>query len=250
MAIVLVIQESKNNMYKLDRVTKEVKDGTNSKIILNDISLEIQEGEFIGVSGESGAGKSTLLHILGGLDTISSGILTFDSGNVSKMDDNRMSILRRKIGFVFQSAYLIDHLNVLDNVLMPLKINNKNTKKMRERAIECLVRVKMADDINSPSLLGYGKNLKLSQLPRTLSGGEKQRVAVARAIVTNPSVILADEPTGSLDKENEEIVFNLLQEINEKDGITVVLVSHNQDLINKCSRIINIKDGKIVNSSN
>jgi ABC-type lipoprotein export system ATPase subunit len=233
-------------IFKLDNVAKQVRDGDDSKNILEDISLEVRKGEFVGISGDSGAGKSTLLHIIGGLDDFSSGTLTFEGQSMSAMTVSEIVKFRRKIGFVFQESYLIEHLNIIENVLLPLKIRNLNNKAEKNKAVELLKEVGIAS-IQGPqsSSMKTIKN-KLNQLPRTLSGGEKQRVSIARAVLMNPSAILADEPTGSLDKENEGIVFKILQKMNEDYGITIVLVSHNQNLINKCSRVIRVGNGRII----
>jgi ABC-type lipoprotein export system ATPase subunit len=224
-----------SKIFTLKKVTKTVKDGTEYKTILNNISFEIDSGEFVGISGDSGAGKSTLLHMMGGLDTISSGDLIFSGQNISSLNHTQKAYLRRKIGFVFQASHLIEHLSVIENVLMPLKISGKNDRNNRNKAIDLLASFGI--DTSSRS--------KLDQLPRTLSGGEKQRVAIARAVLSSPNVILADEPTGSLDFKNEQSVMDLLHQINLEKKITIVLISHNQRMIEKCSRIIYLENGEI-----
>ncbi len=223
-------------IFTLNKIIKKVKDGREDKTILKNISFEINSGEFVGISGDSGAGKSTLLHIMGGLDTISDGQLIFNGQNISSLNSRKMAHLRRQIGFIFQASHLIDHLSVLENVLMPLKISGKNHKNVRQKAITLLEEFGIVDSISLS---------KLNQLPRTLSGGEKQRVAIARAVLANPQVILADEPTGSLDFQNEQSVMDLLHYINTHYKTTIVLISHNQRMIEKCSRVIHIRNGEI-----
>jgi ABC-type lipoprotein export system ATPase subunit len=223
-------------IFVLNEITKQVKDGKEYKAILENISFEINSGEFVGISGDSGAGKSTLLHIMGGLDTISDGQIIFDGQNISSLNSRKMAHLRRQIGFVFQASHLIDHLSVLENVLIPLKISGKNHKNVRQKAIALLEEFGIIDSTSQS---------KLNQLPRTLSGGEKQRVAIARAVLANPQVILADEPTGSLDFQNEQSVMDLLHRINTHYKTTVVLISHNQRMIEKCSRVIHLRNGKV-----
>jgi ABC-type lipoprotein export system ATPase subunit len=225
-----------HKIFTLNKVTKNVKDGTGDKAILKNISFEISSQEFIGISGDSGAGKSTLLNIMGGLDTILSEELIFNGYNVSSLSHTKMAHFRRQIGFVFQASHLIEHLSVIENVLMPLKISGKNHKNTRKQAIELLANFGILDS-HSQS--------KLDQLPRTLSGGEKQRVAIARAVLSEPKVILADEPTGSLDFQNEQSVMDLLHHVNINYGTTIVLISHNQRMIEKCSRVIYLSNGEI-----
>lgn len=229
---------NQNLTYKLRNVVKSVYDGKSKKNILECEFLEIHKGDFVGVSGNSGAGKSTLLNLLGAVDNITHGSIEFKGSDLANMHDKELIRFRREIGFIFQSSHLIEHFSVLENTIIPLKLRSVNRKKLKTQAINALIRVGF---LNSHDV----QEEKIMQLPKTLSGGEKQRVAIARAIITNPTVILADEPTGSLDKWNEDNIIRLLLEVNQCDRITIVMVSHNQDLIKQCSRLIEVIDGKV-----
>jgi putative ABC transport system ATP-binding protein len=227
------VMSEKINTYSLENVSKVIDDG-GQRSILNNISLNISEGEFLGLRGKSGAGKSTLLNILGCIDNISSGKIYFEGKDISRYTKKEKILFIRKIGLIFQHFYLIEHFNVFENIALPLRLCGERKAEIEKKVNLSLENVGLEPD-------------KLRQLPKTLSGGEKQRVAIARAIVKSPKVILADEPTGSLDSENESIILDLLQKIHsDRQGVTVILVSHNPNVIEICSKVIELADGEIV----
>lgn len=196
---------------------------------LKGIDMTIKQGEFVSITGQSGSGKTTLLHIIGCLDKPTKGVMSLDGIKINDMHESELvKIRRQKIGFVFQQFYLIPGLSVLENVTLPLLFGR--TKKELDEIISVLKLVGLQD--------------KTSRNPSELSGGEMQRVAIARALINNPEVILADEPTGNLDTENSEKIFELLKSLNSR-GITVILVTHNTDLAERAERVIKLKDGKI-----
>jgi len=199
---------------------------------LNKVNLDVQKGEFVAVMGPSGCGKSTLLNIIGLLDNPTSGELIFDGTEVSKFKERQRTNLRRgNIGFVFQSFNLIDELTVYENVELPLLYLKVSSSQRKSMVNEVLDRMKIAH--------------RKKHFPQQLSGGQQQRVAISRAVVTNPKLILADEPTGNLDSANGEEVMNLLSELN-KDGTTIVMVTHSPSDAEKAHRIIQLFDGHIV----
>lgn len=221
-------------MITLNKINKYYKVGSGSFHALKDITLTINDGEFISVEGESGAGKSTLLNIIGLLDDYDSGQYRFDELSVENMKDSQMSLLRNsKIGFIMQDFALINGKTVLFNTMLPLLLAKKapSLSEIKETALSVLDRVGIADQAKK----------KVNQL----SGGQKQRVAIARALVTNPKLILADEPTGSLDSKNTVQMLQMLREINEKDGITVIIVTHSKTVSEFCKRRIMLSDGNI-----
>lgn len=198
------------------------------------VSFKIEEGEFLAIMGPSGSGKSTLMHILGCLDTPTSGEYLFDGKDVSKFTDDELADLRKnKIGFVFQSYNLLPRATVLRNATLPL-VYAGIVKEEREK-------------IARTALKNAGlEESRFSHLSNQLSGGQMQRVAIARALVNNPSLILADEPTGNLDTKTGEIVLRTFQNLNEKQGKTIVLITHERYVAEHTNRIIHIRDGKIV----
>ncbi|MBO3803196.1 MAG: ABC transporter ATP-binding protein [Candidatus Brockarchaeota archaeon] len=194
--------------------------------------MRVEKGEFLSIVGPSGSGKSTLLNLLGALDKPTSGTVRIDGTDISKLDDNRLAELRnRKIGFVFQSFNLIARISALRNVEMPLLVTKLPRSEIRSRALEKLEAVDLAD--------------KADRKPSELSGGEQQRVAVARALVTEPSILLGDEPTGNLDTKNTANIVNLLKELNERTGKTFLIITHNMEVAKKTRRIIYLRDGMI-----
>ena len=221
-------------MLKLDKISKVYSIDKNDKIsLLNDISLEISNNKFYGIVGHSGSGKSTLLNIIGLIDYFDSGKYFIDNKEVNYLsEDEKSSIRKKKFGFVFQSFYLNNRLTALENVMIPMYINKGIPKSERKKiAMNLLEKFGLANRIN--------------HRPNQLSGGEQQRVAIARALANNPEVILADEPTGNLDKKNEEMIFNYFKKLVTEDKKTVVIVSHNE-IINKYADIIyKLEDGKI-----
>jgi putative ABC transport system ATP-binding protein len=198
--------------------------------ILKDISIDIQEGESIGIVGPSGSGKSSLLMLMGGLERISNGTIKLLGQNLSEMSENKLASFRRSnVGIIFQSFHLIPTMTALENVAVPLELNgNKDAFGLAE---EALVKVGLGD--------------RLSHFPSQLSGGEQQRTALARAVITNPKILLADEPTGNLDHDNGKIVADYLFELHTENKATLVLVTHDLELAERCERKIKISDGEI-----
>jgi lipoprotein-releasing system ATP-binding protein len=200
--------------------------------VLQDITLEIRNGEFIALTGRSGSGKSTLLYLLSSLDTTYEGSIQIDGREVKQMSEEELGVFRnRTMGFVFQFHYLLAELTALENALMPAR-KAKSEDQRRPRAV---------------ALLGqFGLGDKLHRLPRELSGGEQQRVAIARALVMEPHYLFADEPTGNLDSVSGEIVMGIIRELNEKLGTTIVMVTHDPDFANMAKRQIHLSDGQVV----
>ena len=203
--------------------------------ILSDISLEIQTGEFVALTGRSGSGKSTLLYILSTLDTASSGRIEFEGVDVTQIEPESLSQLRNsKIGFVFQFHYLLAELSALENVLMPARKAGRMGER-REYAESLLEQ--------------FGLAGKMHRLPRQLSGGEQQRLAIARALVMAPPYLFADEPTGSLDSANGKIVMDIIRDSNKKLGTTVIMVTHDPGFASLADRQIHLSDGRIAGNA-
>lgn len=220
-------------LIKLKNVTKVYKTGEVETVALKNISLEIEEGDYVSIMGPSGSGKSTLMNLIGCLDQPTEGKYFFDGKNVSDLSDSELSYLRnQKIGFVFQQFNLLQRATVLENVLLPQIYSGK--KLNVERAVELLERLGLKD--------------QLKKFPNQLSGGQQQRVAIARALINNPKLILADEPTGALDTKTGEEIINIFQELNEK-GVTIIIVTHEPYIARKARRTITIRDG-IIESDN
>src|SRR3954447_15282647 len=203
---------------------------------LRGVSLEIAEGEFVAIMGPSGCGKSTLLHLMGGLLSPTSGSIIIDGEDLSKVSDaQRTDIRRRKIGFVFQRFNLFPTLTAEGNLKLAEKIHLGNGASNSDRRREVLKLLRLDD--------------KMHHKPLELSGGQQQRVALARAVVNNPAIILADEPTGNLDTENSKIVLEMFQGLNQKFGQTIVMITHNPEAAAACSRIIQMRDGRVVDGA-
>ncbi len=202
--------------------------------ILKEVTLDIARGEAVAIIGPSGSGKSTLLNVLGTLDRPSAGKVTFDGRDITQLDELALAALRnREIGFIFQSHHLLPQCTVLENVLVPtLADGNKRGPEALERAKRLLKRVGLAE--------------RLNHQPGQLSGGERQRVAVVRALINQPKLVLADEPTGALDRASADNLAQLLVELNKEEGVTLIVVTHAPDLAKKMQRILELQDGKLV----
>jgi len=218
-------------MIKLSNISKVVRSGTEDLTILDDVSLEIPDGEFVAITGASGSGKSTLLGLIAGLDAPTSGEITIDGESVTMMGEDQLAMLRsRKIGFVFQSFHLIPSLTAFENVMIPMEIIG--LRDARERAERLLVDVDLTN--------------RGHHYPTELSGGEQQRIAIARAFSNAPKILLADEPTGNLDSRNGEHIFELMTGMHRQNQVTLVLVTHDQALADRAQRQIRLKDGRVV----
>ena len=219
-------------LYKLDNINLNYEINGNHIRVLKNINFEIKKNERVAIIGESGSGKTSLLMLMSGLESPSAGSITFENREFSKMsEEQKTAIRKKKIGLVFQQFYLIPNYTALENVMFPMQINKIENEKEKALAI----------------LSDIGLEHRKNNLPSELSGGEQQRVAIARAISFNPEIILADEPTGNLDKKNTELVSNLLLNFSKKKKISLILVTHNIKLAKKCDRLVNLFDGKIKN---
>jgi putative ABC transport system ATP-binding protein len=219
------------NIINIEHIAKIYKVGLEEVHALRDVSVRIDQNEYVAIMGPSGSGKSTLMNMLGCLDTPTSGKYEFKGVSVSEMSDNELAKIRNKeIGFVFQTFNLLARSDAVHNVELPLIYAGVPTAERRERAIQALIDVGLKD--------------RLHHKPNELSGGQRQRVAIARALVTNPSIILADEPTGNLDSKTGEEIMALFHEIHEK-GNTIILVTHEEYIAEHAARIVRLKDGLI-----
>lgn len=222
---------AENTIIELKNVTKTYRLGDEILNALDNLSLHIQAGEFVAITGPSGSGKSTLANIIGGLDRPTSGSVVVDGSDLSHLRDSKLSAYRNHhIGFVFQSFNLQGAQSALENVMLPLIFARMRPKARKARAIECLQAV------------GLGERLK--HRPNQLSGGQRQRVAVARALAAKPSIIIADEPTGNLDSARGEEIIHLLKDLN-RQGITLIIITHDMNIARQAGRIVEIRDGKL-----
>jgi putative ABC transport system ATP-binding protein len=220
-------------LIQLEKVTKNYRIGDETVRALAGVSLEVAEGEFVALVGPSGSGKSTMLHVIGGLDSPSSGGVIVAGSNLSQASDNQLSSYRnRSVGFVFQTFNLHPTLNALENVALPLVFSGIPHRRRLEAARQALEEVGLA--------------ARAEHRPNQLSGGERQRVSIARALVAGPKIILADEPTGNLDSKTGERIVELLLRLNQERNITTVLVTHDLDIAARAPRIISMRDGSIV----
>jgi len=214
-------------------VGKTVQTSDGPLAILQDIHFAIQAGESVAIVGASGSGKSTLLGLMAGLDQATSGSIDLMTQDLGRLDEDGRAKLRGQfVGFVFQSFQLVPHLNALENVMLPLEIRGVPLTQARELAADCLARV--------------GLSQRLMHYPKTLSGGEQQRVALARAFVSKPAILFADEPTGSLDEASGAKVIELLFELNRENGSTLILVTHDPQLAQRCSRQLILQGGRLL----
>ena len=223
-------------MIEMRNIVKEFSLGDETIKAVDNADLSVKSGEFVAITGPSGSGKSTLMNIIGLLDEADSGTYILDGMDVTSLsDDDRSMIRNRKIGFVFQSFYLLQRLTALENVMIPLLYRGESEKDARRRALEMLERLKLAD--------------RYKHLPNQLSGGQQQRVAIARALAGQPSLILADEPTGALDSSTGREILGLLHELNDA-GQTIVMITHDLNIAAGAKRIVKIEDGKISEADN
>lgn len=219
-------------MIKLDNIKKVFRTDDVETWALQNVSLEVKEGEFVAIMGPSGCGKSTLLNILGLIDNPTEGTYLLNGTDVSRMQENERTELRKgMIGFVFQSFNLIEELNVVENIELPLLYMGISRSERRRRVQEIMERVGIAH--------------RAKHFPCQLSGGQQQRVAIARAVIPSPKIILADEPTGNLDSRNGREVMDLLAELH-REGTTIIMVTHSQHDANYADRIVNLFDGEVV----
>lgn len=227
----MTIIDQQNFMITLQNVTKTVLSGTENLTILDHVSLEIPDGQFIAVTGASGSGKSTLLGLIAGLDAPSSGTILIDNENITDMNEDGLATLRsEKIGFIFQSFHLIPSLTAFENVLIPMEI--LGLKDAKDRAKDLLESVELTN--------------RGHHYPTELSGGEQQRIAIARAFANQPKILLADEPTGNLDSKNGYHIFDLMTDLHLRHNVTLVLVTHDQNLADKAQRQVILKDGRVI----
>ena len=231
-AIILIINLLiMETLLKLKNVNLKYQTGNDLIKVLNNINLETKKNESISIVGESGSGKTSLIMLIGGLEKASSGKIYFENQEITKLNEDEVSKIRRKnIGIIFQSFYLIPNYTAVENVALTLELNN--LKNPYDRAKELLDR--------------FGLKNRFNNLPNQLSGGEQQRVAIARAIAMKPKLILADEPTGNLDSENSQMIADILFKYIKEESSSLIMVTHDVKLANKAKRKIKIKDGKIV----
>ena len=220
-------------MIHLQNIEKVYRTDTVQTLALNSVSLEVAKGEFLSIMGPSGCGKSTLLNIIGLLDEPSKGEIRIDDQKTANLSDKQLAQFRnKKLGFIFQSYHLINDLQVLDNVELPLLYRSTTAKERKELATEALAKVGLAN--------------RIKHFPSQLSGGQKQRVAIARAIVGRPEIILADEPTGNLDSAMGNEIMDILLQLNKNDGTTIVMVTHDENMAQKTHRLVRLFDGSQV----
>ena len=218
-------------LLNLKKVNLKYQTGNNFIKVLQNINIQTKKNESISIVGESGSGKTSLIMLIGGLEKVTSGKIYFENQEITKLNEDEVSEIRRKnIGIIFQSFYLIPNYTAVENVALTLELNN--FKDSNKRAKELLDR--------------FGLKNRFNNLPSQLSGGEQQRVAIARAIAMNPKLILADEPTGNLDGENSQLISNILFKYIKEEGSSLIMVTHDLKLAKKAKRIIKINDGKIV----
>jgi putative ABC transport system ATP-binding protein len=220
-------------MIRLQNIEKVYRTDTVETLALNKVSLEIAKGEFLSVMGPSGCGKSTLLNIIGLLDEPSKGEIRIDDQKTANLSDKQLAQFRnKKLGFIFQSYHLINDLQVLDNVELPLLYRSTTARERKQLATEALAKV--------------GLSNRVKHFPSQLSGGQKQRVAIARAIVGRPEIILADEPTGNLDSAMGNEIMDILIQLNRDEGTTIIMVTHDENMAHKTHRLVRLFDGSQV----
>ena len=216
---------------KVENLCKQYGKGENKVTSLDNVSFTVNKGEFVAIVGASGSGKSTLLHLIGGVDRPTSGKVFIDGKDIYKFNDDELAIFRRRqVGLIYQFYNLIPILNVEENITLPLKLDNRNIDKQR---LDELIKV-------------LGLEERRTHLPNELSGGQQQRTSIGRAMITNPAIILADEPTGNLDSKASDEIVTLLKKSNKDYKQTIIMITHNLEIAKVADRIIKIEDGKIV----
>ncbi len=216
---------------KVENLTKIYGKDTTKVVALDNVSFSIEKGEFVAIVGASGSGKSTLLHLIGGVDRPTSGKVFIDGQNIYEFDDDKLAIFRRRqIGLIYQFYNLIPILNVEENITLPLSLDNREVDK---------------DTLND-LLKTLGLQKRRNHLPNELSGGQQQRTSIGRALITNPALILADEPTGNLDSKASDEIVSLLKKSNKELNQTIIMITHNMEIAKFADRIIKLEDGKIV----
>ena len=216
---------------KVENLTKTYGSGENLVHAVDDVSFSVEKGEFVAIVGASGSGKSTLLHLIGGVDRPTSGKIFVDGNDISNMNDDKLAVSRRRqVGIVYQFYNLIPILTVEENITLPCDLDGRGVDRERLEMI----------------LDSFGLRARRKHLPNQLSGGQQQRTSIARALINNPSLVLADEPTGNLDSKSSEEVMSMLKMCNQSYGQTVIMITHNLDIAKQADRIITISDGKIV----
>lgn len=216
---------------KVENLTKTYGCGENLVHAVDDVSFSVEKGEFVAIVGASGSGKSTLLHLIGGVDRPTSGKIFVDGNDISKMNDDKLAVFRRRqVGIVYQFYNLIPILTVEENITLPCDLDGRGVDRERLEMI----------------LDSFGLRARRKHLPNQLSGGQQQRTSIARALINNPSLVLADEPTGNLDSKSSDEVMSMLKMCNQSYGQTVIMITHNLDIAKQADRIITISDGKIV----
>lgn len=216
---------------KVENLTKTYGSGENLVHAVDDVSFLVEKGEFVAIVGASGSGKSTLLHLIGGVDRPTSGKIFVDGNDISKMNDDKLAVFRRRqVGIVYQFYNLIPILTVEENITLPCDLDGRGVDRERLEMI----------------LDSFGLRARRKHLPNQLSGGQQQRTSIARALINNPSLVLADEPTGNLDSKSSDEVMSMLKMCNQSYGQTVIMITHNLDIAKQADRIITISDGKIV----
>lgn len=222
-----------SSLVKIQNITKSYRAGDSEFQVLKGVDFQLNQSEMVAIMGASGSGKSTLMNIIGFLDRCSAGKYYFSNEDVSHLQDEDLAEIRnRKIGFVFQSFFLLPRLNVMQNVMLPLFYRGEETEVAREKSIKVLAKV--------------GMDKFSDRKPNQLSGGQQQRVAIARALVGDPDVILADEPTGALDSTTGKEVMDLFLHLNQDEKRTIVIVTHDANVSRQCQRTVMLRDGKVV----
>ena len=217
---------------RVENLTKIYGKGENQVVALDNVSFSVNKGEFVAIVGASGSGKSTLLHLMGGVDRPTSGKVFIDDKDIYSFNDDKLAIFRRRqVGLIYQFYNLTPILNVEENITLPLALDNRKVDKA------------VLDDL----LKRLGLENRRNHLPSQLSGGQQQRTSIGRALITNPSIILADEPTGNLDSKASDEIVEILKRSNKELNQTIIMITHNMEIAKECDRIIKIEDGKIAN---